>query len=108
VLGRRRWLLQASVLAATSSASALGRIPYGGEIQSSLPWDLQSVDPHDLNDPVAAFLAPLLFEPLFGLDGGQVYPTLAASYPTRIGEAARVELRSMRWPNGKPVTAEQA
>lgn len=109
VIGRRRWLVQTSLLAFASKASALGRIPYGGEIQSSLPWDLQSVDPHNINDPVAAFLAPLLFEPLFGIDGrGQLYPTLAASYPARSGEVARVELRSLRWPNGKLVTAQQA
>lgn len=92
----------------TSAAAGLGRIPYGGVIESSLPWELGSVDPHDLNDPVAAFLAPLLFEPLFALDAqGVAYPTLAAGLPTRSGDATSVTLRSLRWPNGKVVTAKQ-
>src|SRR5690606_38857730 len=92
----------------TSPAAGLGRIPYGGAIESSLPWELGGVDPHDLNDPVAAFLAPLLFEPLFALDAqGVAYPTLAAALPSRVGDATSVSLRLLRWPNGKVVTAQQ-
>ncbi len=107
-LGRRQWLVQAGSLTLASGATALGRLPYGGVVQSSLPWDLSTVDPHDLNDPVAAFLSPLLFEPLFGTDAqGNVYPTLAANHPTQEGTSTRVELRSLRWPNGKVVTSEQ-
>lgn len=108
----RREVLVALVGAATSSlsapAAALGRLPYGGVIESSLPWDLGSVDPHDLNDPVAAFLAPLLFEPLYALDeGGTPYPTLAAALPTRDGDVTTFNLRPLRWANGKVVTAKQ-
>lgn len=92
----------------TGSANALGRLPHGGVVTSSLPWDLQSVDPHDLNDPVAAFLAPLLFEPLFSSDAqGNVYPTLATGMPTLHDGEAQLELRPLRWPNGKNVTAKQ-
>lgn len=105
---RRGWLLQATCLTVGSTALGLGRIPYGGLIQSSLPWDLRTLDPHDLNDPVASFLAPLLFEPLFAVSSqGLVYPTLASRYPAREGNDTRVELRPLRWPNGKVVTAEQ-
>lgn len=95
-------------LALASSARALGRIPYGGEVQSSLPWDLSAVDPHDLNDPLAAFLAPLLFEPLFATDAhGVVYPTLASAQPSQEGDVTRVSLRPLHWANGKVVTAKQ-
>lgn len=107
-MARREWLLRAACLTFGSTALGLGRIPYGGLVQSSLPWDLRTVDPHDLNDPVASFLAPLLFESLFAMSPqGQVYPTLASRYPSREGGDTRFELRPLRWPNGKLVTAEQ-
>lgn len=109
---RRRQALGALIAAAglgfSSRSKSLGRIPYGGVIESSLPWELGVVDPHDLNDPVAAFLAPLLFEPLFALDAqGIAYPTLAAAPPTRTGDVTSIALRPLRWPNGKTVTAKQ-
>lgn len=95
----------ASLLLPTPAA-ALGRIPLGGVVRSSLPWHLGSVDPHDINDPVAAFLAPLLYEPLFGLDAsGTVYPTIAAALPTQHGAETRMTLRALRWSNGKRLTA---
>lgn len=107
-MARRDWLFWAACLTSSSAAHGLGRIPYGGLIQSSLPWDLRTVDPHDLNDPVASFLAPLLFESLFAMSPqGQPYPTLASRYPSREGGDTRLELRPLRWPNGKVVTAEQ-
>lgn len=102
------WATQAGIAALTSRADALGRLPIGGVVTSSLPWDLRSVDPHDLNDPVAAFLAPLLFEPLFSSDAlGNVYPTLTTGMPAMIDGEAQLELRPLRWPNGKSVTAKQ-
>lgn len=109
-IGRREVLLALSGafgVTVASGAAALGRIPYGGKIESSLPWELGAVDPHDLNDPVAAFLAPLLFEPLFGIDQGAAYPTLAASMPTQRADLTQLTLRPLRWPNGKVVTAKQ-
>jgi peptide/nickel transport system substrate-binding protein len=111
VLKRRQalcGLITAAGFGFTSRPFALGRIPYGGVIESSLPWELGAVDPHDLNDPVAAFLAPLLFEPLFALDAqGVAYPTLAAALPSGIGDVTSITLRPLRWPNGKAVTAQQ-
>lgn len=107
-LGALTALWGAAGLALTRSAPALGRIPYGGVVESSLPWELGAVDPHDLNDPVAAFLAPLLFEQLFTLDAqGNPYPTLAAAMPSLEGEVTNVVLRPLRWPNGKAVSAKQ-
>ena len=90
-LGRRAWLL---AMAAGSAAHALGRIPYGGRLELSLPWPLASIDPHAIDDPAAALFGAAIADPLYALDAqGHPYPTLAAAPPEHMPEGARVHLR---------------
>ena len=100
-LSRRTFSLATASILVCPSAKALGRIPYGGELSTAIPWSLSGVDPHELNDPIAAFLGPALFEPLFAFDSqNRPYPTLASSWPTSEGDQVVVRLRSLRWSNG--------
>jgi peptide/nickel transport system substrate-binding protein len=90
-------LCRRSFLAATAasvSASAMGRTPYGGRLRLSVPWPVASIDPASLSDGFAALFANAIFEPLYGLDGaGNPYPALAEALPTRLRDGCRVTLR---------------
>lgn len=89
---RRRALLAAT--AAAASAHALGRTPYGGELTMMVPWALDRLDPHALDDPVAALFAAAVCDPLYALDAlGRPYSALAAGLPEATAEGSRVRLR---------------
>jgi peptide/nickel transport system substrate-binding protein len=90
-VGRRAWLLAMGI---AGSAAALGRTPYGGKLDLRLPWPLGSLDPHAVDDAVAALFGPAVADPLFGVDSrGRPYPTLADAMPTPTSKGVRVRLR---------------
>ncbi len=83
-----------ALLAATGSAHALGRTPLGGSLRLALPLSLSELDPHVLDDPLAALFAPAIADPLYALDGsGRPYPALASAMPEASAEGVRVRLR---------------
>ncbi len=89
-------------------AAALGRIPYGGQLSTALPWPLLGLDPHELNDPVAAFLGAALFEPLYAHDArNRLYPTLALDQPHPSGDKLSVNLREIYWSTGARISADE-
>lgn len=103
-VSRRAWLVGTT---ATSAALALGRTPHGGKLQLKLPWPLETLDPHAIDDAAAALFGPAIADPLFGLDAqGLPYPTLADELPTRTAQGARVRLRPyLKSARGKPLDA---
>ena len=70
-LARRAFL---SLLVASRAASALGRRPYGGTLRLLVPWGMSRLDPHELDDPIAALFAHLISDPIFALDAGGRLP----------------------------------
>lgn len=90
-VGRR--LACASLLAATA-ALGLGRKPYGGVLRVAVPWGLERLDPHLLDDPIAALFASAIADPLYALDAlGRPYPALAAGLPERTARGVELALR---------------
>lgn len=88
----RRAFLTVGALAAT--ASAMARTPLGGTLRLSIPWPLDALDPHAIDDPTAALFGVAVTEPLFALDPrGNPYPTLAARQPQQTARGTRLELR---------------
>lgn len=88
-----RRLLCATV-ACAAPVGALGRLPQGGKLRLLVPWGLSRIDPHVLDDPVAALFGAALFDPLFALDAqGRSYPALAAAHPEPTARGARLRLR---------------
>jgi peptide/nickel transport system substrate-binding protein len=76
------------------AAHALGRAPVGGELRMVVPFRLRRLDPHALDDPVAALFAAAIADPLFAVDGlGRTYPALAAALPEPTPGGASVKLR---------------
>lgn len=102
---RRRALL--ATLAVAASARALGRTPYGGTLTLMVPWALDRLDPHALDDPVAALFAAAICDPLYALDAlGRPYPALAAGLPEATAEGSRVRLRpGLKSARGRPIDA---
>ncbi|MGC4091517.1 MAG: hypothetical protein QM756_27285 [Polyangiaceae bacterium] len=81
-------------LLASSAANALGRRPLGGTLRVLVPWGMSRLDPHELDDPIAALFAHLIADPLFALDpSSRPYPALARSLPEAIAGGARLRLR---------------
>ena len=107
MIGRRALL--AAVLAA-GPAGALGRTPVGGALRVALPLDVGELDPHSLDDPLAALFAPAVADPLFALDSsGAPYPALAAALPERAPAGVRVTLRpGLSSARGRSLTARDA
>lgn len=103
-LGRRAML---SFALATPIARALGRRPTGGMLRIELPLSVARIDPHSSSDPLSAWLAPAVFDPLFAWDpGGKPYPALAARMPETDGRGARVVLRAgLLTARGRALTA---
>lgn len=89
------------------SAEAMGRTPLGGRISLHWPWSTESIDPHDLRDPLAALLGSALFDPVYALDAaGNPYPALALSMPAREATGTVVRLRDgLRTARGVPLNA---
>jgi peptide/nickel transport system substrate-binding protein len=73
----------------------MARTPTTGRLRLALPWGLGQLDPHDPNDPAAAFFGQAIAEPLFAKDpSGRPYPALAADWPKLVGDRSVVTLRS--------------
>jgi peptide/nickel transport system substrate-binding protein len=87
----RRALLAASL--ASGLANALGRTPLGGSLRLSLPLGIGALDPHSLDEPLAALFGPAVADPLYALDAGErPYPTLATALPEHAANGARVRI----------------
>ena len=91
-------------------AQALGRLPLGGTVRVSLPWATTSLDPHDANDALSAFIGDSVFETLYSMDAhGRPYPTLAQDLPTQEGQDSVLGLRpGLRSAHGEKLTAAHA
>ena len=90
--GRRSFC---AALASASGASALGRTPYGGVLRMVVPWGLERVDPHAIDDPIAGLIGPAIADPLYALDSlGRPYPALAAELPKRTTRGIELRLRA--------------
>ncbi len=83
-------------LAALATATlAMARRTVGGRLRLSVPWGLSQLDPHDANDPAAAFFGSAVAEAMFGRDSrGRYYPTLAHEMPTPDRGGCVVRLRA--------------
>lgn len=97
-------------MAGAASASALGRTPSTGTLRLRLPLYFGGVDPHSLDDPLSALIAPAIADPLFALDAsGKPYPTLASALPERSAGGARITLRTeLLSARGKALSAADA
>lgn len=110
MIGRRVFLSACAALAAAGAARealALGRTPYGGVLRMKLPWPIGALDPHALDDPLAALVGPAVADPLYALDeSGRPYPTLATALPEASGGVTRFSLRpGLITARGKPLAA---
>jgi peptide/nickel transport system substrate-binding protein len=110
----RRRLLAGSVAAmaclATRAAPARGRPPYGSSLTLHVPWPTGSLDPHRIDDAMAAFFGEALFDTLYALDeSGGLAPSLAAGDPQPEGAGLRVVLRpGLRFASGAALDARAA
>jgi peptide/nickel transport system substrate-binding protein len=108
----RRRAFTAGVLAAflPRASRASGRTPVGGKLTFQIPWSLQSIDPHRLDDAVAGFIGETLFDRLYvKKPDGAVTPALAESEPEPEGTTLRVRLREgLRTARGRVFDAKDA
>ena len=93
-IGRRALLIGGSALALTRNAFAKGRSPIGGRVSFRMPWPVTNVDPHRLDDPMAAFFGEALFDTLYAKDGDTFTASLAEGDPEPDGPSLRVKLRA--------------
>ncbi len=111
ILRRRAFLAGLTALGlAPEIALAKGRIAIGGRCSFRLPWPLGSVDPHRLDDGLAAILGDALFDTLYARDeGGAFVPVLAETEPEPEGNGLRVKLRAgLRTSRGRPFEPRDA
>lgn len=79
---------------AAGAAHALGRTPYGGRLRLKIPWPVDRLDPHAIDDATAALFGEAVADPLFARDaGGRLYAALAAGLPEATAKGARLLLR---------------
>lgn len=101
---KRRAFL-AGLLSAPLARTALarGRTPIGGKVALRVPWPIGAIDPHRLDDPMAAIFGEALFDTLYATaEGGAIVPSLAEGEPEPDGATLRVKLRSgLRTARGK-------
>lgn len=95
----------AASIATSGGASAMGRTKIGGRLALSIPWAIDTLDPHDGLDAVAALFASAVFDTLYATtEAGAIHPALASAMPTRDGGGATVKLRpGLRTAAGKPL-----
>ncbi|HXN31940.1 MAG TPA: ABC transporter substrate-binding protein [Polyangiaceae bacterium] len=96
--------------AASESAWARGRTPYGGRIALHVPWPVGSLDPHRLDDAAVALFGDSLFDTLYARgESGELVPSLAEGDPEADGATLRVTLRDdVRFASGAPLDARAA
>lgn len=111
----RRRLLAGSASAALSSlapraAIGRGRAPYGSGIGFHVPWPATSLDPHRIDDAMAAFFGDAIFDTLYARDEtGAFVASLAAGEPEPDDAGLRVALRpGVRFASGAPLDARAA
>jgi peptide/nickel transport system substrate-binding protein len=111
----RRQLLASSTsatLAALAPGPALGRgrAPYGSGIGVHVPWPAGSLDPHRIDDALAAFFGDALFDTLYARDdAGSFVASLATGEPEVEEAGLRVPLRrDVRFASGTPLDARAA
>jgi peptide/nickel transport system substrate-binding protein len=110
----RRRLLAGSVTALASlvarGAMARGRMACGSSLVLHVPWPTGSLDPHRIDDAMAAFFGEALFDTLYALDeNGALGPALAAGEPQPDGAGLRVALRpGLRFASGAALDARAA
>jgi peptide/nickel transport system substrate-binding protein len=68
---------------------------------------VQRLDPHELDDPLAALFGAAICDPLYAIDAsGRLYPALAEAMPETNAQGARVRLRTgLRSAKGLALTA---
>lgn len=67
----------------------------GGRVALRLPWPIGPIDPHRIDDPLAAVFGEALFDTLYAqTSDGQIVPALAETEPEPDGANLRVKLRS--------------
>ena len=111
----RRRLLAGSASAALSflaprAAIGRGRAPYGSGIGVHVPWPANSLDPHRIDDAMAAFFGDALFDTLYARDEtGAFVASLAVGEPEPDDAGLRVALRpGVRFASGTPFDARAA
>ncbi len=113
MIHRRQFVAGAAAVAATLASPpgfARGRTPYGASLVFHVPWPVSSLDPHRVDDALAAFFGDALFDTLYARDdAGAFVPALAAGDPQLEGNALRVPLRpGVRFASGTPLDARAA
>jgi peptide/nickel transport system substrate-binding protein len=101
----RRAFVAASLIA--SVARGKGRTPLGGKVTMHVPWPIGPIDPHRIDDPIAAIFGDALFDPLFTADGA---PALADGEPEMEGTSTvKVKLRlNLKTAREKPLGTKDA
>jgi peptide/nickel transport system substrate-binding protein len=91
-------------------ASGRGRAAYGSGLVVHVPWPVGSLDPHRVDDAMAAFFGEALFDTLYGRDEtGAIVASLAAGDPEPEGAGLRVALRQgVRFASGAAFDASAA
>jgi peptide/nickel transport system substrate-binding protein len=111
---RRSLLLGAGGYTASSlvdrAAAGSSRTPYGGRLSLHVPWPLQRLDPHAVDDAVAACFGAALFDTLFDRDErGAPKPALADGFPEPERGALRIRIRSgVRFASGSAFDSHAA
>jgi peptide/nickel transport system substrate-binding protein len=113
MIGRRRFLAGSAALLASLAAHpamARGRTPYGTSLTLHVPWPSGALDPHRIDDAMAAFFGDALFDTLYARDeGGALGASLAAGDPVPDRAGLRVTLRpGLRFASGTPLDARAA
>jgi peptide/nickel transport system substrate-binding protein len=84
---RRAFVAGAAAAFGTRFAAASGRSPVGGKLRLRVPWPLASMDPHRLDDPVAALFGDAVFDSLYSAVNGA--PSLAEGPPVVAAQDAQ-------------------
>ena len=109
---RRAFLggLVGTALASQTPAFARSRTSGGGRVALRLPWPIGPIDPHRIDDPLAAIFGEALFDTLYAqTPDGQLVPSLAEAEPEPDGAHLRVRLRSgLRTARERPFTTKDA
>ncbi len=103
-------LVASAIASNTSNASARGRTWVGGRLALRLPWPIGAIDPHRIDDPLAAIFGEALFDTLYAqTPDGQLVPSLAEAEPEPDGANLRVKLRAgLRTAREKPLGTKDA
>src|SRR5262245_65332104 len=110
---RRRTMLGIAAtlpMLVTRGAVARGRATVGGKITFRLPWPAGAIDPHRIDDPMAAIFGDALFDTLYARDeSGAFSAQLAEADPEPEGSTLRVKLRAgIRTAKGRPLEPRDA